>query len=130
MLRVSTTDVNKSNISATEKVADKLNTTTAKLLAQAKSDLANTDNPHRRKQMLAAIEALEKLIPQEVLLAKQLSQAPNNKELQERLKELEDRIKNALHNLTVPPSEASIAAQKHQEDLRRLLNAAITGNKM
>lgn len=117
------------NRKGTDKSADKLNTTTAKLLAQAKSDLAKTDNPHKRKQLMAAIEALEKLIPQEVLTAKQLAKAPNNKELQERLKELEDRIKNALHDITSSPTEAALAAQKHQEDLRRLLNAAITGNK-
>ncbi len=85
----------------TDTVSQSLSTTAAKLVTQARAAASKTSDPARKKQLIDAAETIDRLLPKDLELAKQVARAPNNEESKEKFNDVQDKVKDAVYPKTV-----------------------------
>jgi len=89
--------------SSVNKIAKKIPKTNTKLVKAAKANAQSTTFPkERRPQLDDAAQQLETLIPQQLALAAQVAEHPDNNELVEQLEDLTEKITEHIEVLAEP----------------------------
>jgi hypothetical protein len=98
------------------------------VLNQAKDRAQKEDNPVRGTRMTKAIDGLQNLIPMEIEAAKVASKNPNDRDADNKLKDLDKQVKDALNVLKNPDDTKENTAAEAKKQSNALSAAGKAGN--
>jgi len=111
-----------------EEAAKNLPVQTDDLVRQLKADARNTSDPQKKRDLLEAANDLENLVPGEIEEAKKLAQNPNNKERQDKLNDIDNKVHEALSKVGGPKADLRDAINRHQQEREKLADAVKKGD--
>lgn len=99
------------------------------LATQARDKAAHEDDPNRKKDILKAVDELSKLIPEERKAAEEAAAHPEDKAAQQKLKDIDADIKQAMDQINSGPEALKHAVDKQKEELEAMKDAARRGDQ-